>query len=562
MGDVVQLHAEGFGVEVLGVPINDEVELALDAFAVGLEGDGLPAGDAEDLHWQHVLLHELVGLRDDGLEIAQPAVHRVLLDEGDIVGIDPFACHAEIFVHIAAHGAFDLDGSLVERRGRHPAKLIGSALGDLHGGAEDDVELATIGWHAHGREDGDTGAVCAVVALGLDLGLHGRDELGDATGFEDAPAHALAGELDEGILAVGVGGKLLLGEDVHIRMHDAAHDLGGSGLLVGLLAVNMPDFNEVAVVLPEDAVAPVVVLLRIDGPEACAFVVLGLLVKLLGIILGECALFELLASDHFAAGDPWGALEVVGGGGEEDIVERLEGGPLGLALKNVGNLVFHRAAFAELADIGGCAGAGGILLGELDSDILLEGIEDCADEHGEGAGGVALLLGHENDVFKGDGLFLNAGGRFPEHAHDGEAVGGADVQRNLQLAAEVGGAVGEEHPLKHGFGGRARHGVGGLDRHHLQAGGEGGGEAKLGLAVANEVGQPDAAIGSAFPGEDIFAEVGGPLAAVGGLAIPQRHAGIVVPAADGGEPPAIGGGLGKLADPILGVAGWFVVVVH
>ena len=117
----------------------------------------------------------------------------------------------------------------------------------------------------------------------------------------------------------------------------------------------------------------------------------------------------------------------------------------------------------------------------------------------------------------------------------------------------------KEHPLHHALGSGAERGIGGFDRHHLQAGRKGGGGAKLGLAVANEIGQADAAIARAIPRERGAANILGPLAAIGGLPIPEGHTGIVISPAQGGEPRTIGGGLGEFPHPEFCVAG---LVVH
>jgi hypothetical protein len=504
------------------------------------------------------LLHELPGLGDDLLKIAEPAVHGVLEDELGVVGIDPLACHAKVFIHIAADGPLDLDGALIERRGLHPAEFIRPALRELDGGAEDDIELAAIGGDAEGREDGDGGAVGAVVALAFDLLLHGGDDLGDAPGLDEAAGDALAGQLDEGVVAVGVGEDFFLGGGVGDgAVDDAAHELGGSGGLVFLLGIDVPKLDHVAVFLEEEVVAAVGIGLGDDGPEGGAFLALGFLDEVFVVAFEGDALAEFLDGNHLAAGDPRGALEIVGGGGEDDVVEGLEGAPFGAGLEDVGGGDFDGLAFAEFADVCGGASAGGELLGEFDGDFLLEGIEDCADEGLEG--GVLGFGGHAEEHVEVVFLDLDAGGGAPEDAHDGEAVGGADVEGEFEFAAKVVGAMGVKHPLEQGLAALLEEGVGGFDGEHLHAGGKGGGDAELGFAVADEVGEANAGVGGSFPGEDFAAVVAGPFLAVGGLAVPIGEAGVVVIGATGGIPGGVGGGGGEFADPVVEVG---LVVVH
>ena len=72
-------------------------------------------------------------------------------------------------------------------------EFAGATLWELLGGSEDDFHLAAIGGDFEGRENCQTGAITAVVALHLDLALLGGDELWHASGLDEGAAGALEG---------------------------------------------------------------------------------------------------------------------------------------------------------------------------------------------------------------------------------------------------------------------------------------------------------------------------------------------------------------------------------
>jgi len=191
----------------------------------------------------------LEGLPEDEGAIGEPAIDEVLLGEGGPLRGKVGAGDAEILVHIAAGGGLNLNRALIEGRGCHPTEFIGAALGDLHGGPEDDVEFPPIAGDAHGGHDGHTGAIIAEVALDLDFLLVGAEKLGDATGLDERAGGALERQLDKWVLAVLVVHGLALGDAVHdAGLDDGAEHLHGAEGLVPLFLVNAPDLNEVAVV--------------------------------------------------------------------------------------------------------------------------------------------------------------------------------------------------------------------------------------------------------------------------------------------------------------------------
>ena len=109
------------------------------------------------------------------------------------LGRDAGGHAAKVVVHVEAGGGFDFDAALAYARRLHEADFALAALRDLHAGAEDEVELAAVGRHAHGREHAEAGGVHPEVALGLNLVLRGLADFRHAAGLEERARGALAG---------------------------------------------------------------------------------------------------------------------------------------------------------------------------------------------------------------------------------------------------------------------------------------------------------------------------------------------------------------------------------
>ena len=346
----------------------------------------------------------------------------------------------------------------------------------------------------------------------------GAEKLGDAAGFDEGAGGALEGELDEGIHAVLVVHGLAFRGAVHNGGLDVgADDLHGTDVFVPFFLVDAPDFDEVAVVTQQDGIGHPV---EVAGVAAVDAFVLDGFVDPLGVVaFGDFALAEFVFAEEFAAGDEGGALEVVGGRGENDVFPGLVGLPVGEVFEDVGGVVGEFAGLAELADIGDGALAGEEHVHLAGDGFLLGGVEDGLDDEGDlGVAGFdeGLLEGVEA---KGEDFV--AGGAAPEDAHDREAVGLADVGGEFDLALGHGGAVGVEEPLDDGLDLATGLDVGGLGRLDGHAGFAVGRLEHADALVDDHVGEADFAVGGAVPGEGGFAEVRGHFAAVVVLAGPE-----------------------------------------
>ena len=158
--------------------------------------------------------------------------------------------------------------------------------------------------------------------------------------------------------------------------------------------------------------------------------------------------------------------------------------------------------------------------------LFLGGVEDGFDHHGNG--GVAGLEVGGLKALEGEGELFVSRGATPEDAHDGEAVGLADIRGELDFTAHHLAAMRVQEPLDGGL-----HFVGGDE-----IGGLGGDDGEAGFLervfekahalVADHVCEADAGVGGAIPWESILAEVYRQLAAGIVLARPEAKAGVVV----------------------------------
>jgi hypothetical protein len=136
LGEVVELGAEGFGVEHAGVEFCGDIKPAADVLRRCVEGK-LVAGHAGDFLGRHILLREGHRLDDAELHVQEPAIDQLLGVEHGELGRDALGHAAEVVVHIQAGGGFDFDAALADPRGLHEADFALTALRDLHAGAED-----------------------------------------------------------------------------------------------------------------------------------------------------------------------------------------------------------------------------------------------------------------------------------------------------------------------------------------------------------------------------------------------------------------------------------------
>jgi len=167
------------------------------------------------------------------------------------------------------------------------------------------------------------------------------------------------------------------------------------------------------------------------------------------VVLGDLTLAELVLAEEFPARNEGGALEVVGGWRENDVLPGLVSLPIGEVFKDVGGVVFKESLLAESADIGGGALARKEHLHLAGDGLFLRGVEDGLDDEGEiriAGLGEGLLKAVESE-----GEDFVASRAAPEDAHDGEAVGFADVGGEFDLALGHGRAVGVEKPLDDGL---------------------------------------------------------------------------------------------------------------
>ena len=200
--------------------------------------------------------------------------------------------------------------------------------------------------------------------------------------------------------------------------------------------------------------------------------------------------------------------------------------PIREVLEDVGRVVFKRSGLAELADIGSGALAGEQEIHLAGDGLFLRGIENGLDDHGElGVAGLHVL--HLEGLEREGELFV-ARGAAPEDAHDGKAVGLADVCGEFDLALGHGRAVGIQNPLDDGLDFAAGLDVGRLGGHHSETGAGEGVFHQPHTLVDEHVGKADSGVGSTIPWECVFAEVRRVFAAGVVLSWPEAEALVVV----------------------------------
>ena len=129
----------------------------------------------------------------------------------------------------------------------------------------------------------------------------------------------------------------------NMERHDAARHSDGTGLLVDLLAVDMPDFDHVAQLFVEVLVGAVEVG---RDPAHLAFVFAGALHPVLIPAFDHTALAEFDLGEEFPAGHEGGALQAESLDREDDVLKGFQRGPHRLVLKDVRAVPFDDALLA------------------------------------------------------------------------------------------------------------------------------------------------------------------------------------------------------------------------